>query len=172
MLDKSATYRKSALGTEAIATRSSALGPKLRSMLILVDGKRGFSELAKLGAIAGDPEQALGQLVAQGFIEPVAPAAALASKMPDSAASAGASSGEAQAPAPTVTLVQAQRRAARRLSDLLGPIADDLCMRIERTRSPQEFQAAVQLAEAMVRQIGGSAKAADFAADMQKHRPG
>jgi hypothetical protein len=170
MFDKTATYRKSALGSEAITTRSSALLPKLRSTLILIDGKRGFAELAKLAAMFGDPEQNMTQLAELGFIEPVAGTAG--NGAPPAAASATSGNATAPPPAATVTLQQAQRHAVRRLSDLLGPIADELCMRIEKTRDAQEFQVAMQRAEAMLRQIGGSAKAAQFAADMANHRPG
>jgi hypothetical protein len=170
MFDKTATYHKSTSGSEAIATRSSALTPKLRSMLILIDGKRGFDELAKLGSIFGDPEQQMAQLAELGFIEPVAGTAS--SGKTAAPADGGGNAGVPAAAAPKVTLLQAQRHAVRRLSDLLGPVADELCMRIEKTRNPQEFQAALQRAEAMLRQIGGSAKAAQFAAEMESHRPG
>ncbi|TWO72676.1 hypothetical protein FN976_03860 [Caenimonas sedimenti] len=168
MFDKTATYHKSASGSEAIATRSSALTPKLRSMLILIDGKRGFDELAKLGSIFGDPEQQMAQLAELGFIEPVGGTASPGKAHPPAA---GGNAG-ASAAAPQVTLLEAQRYAVRRLSDLLGPVADELCLRIERTRNPQEFQVALQRAEAMLRQIGGSAKAAQFAAEMESRRPG
>ena len=171
MFDKTATYHKSVLGSEAITTRSSALTPKLRSMLILIDGKRGFAELAKLGALFGDPQQHMAQLADLGFIEPVAGTAGTG-KGPPAAAGTSPDGRAARAPTPAVTLLQAQRHAVRRLSALLGPISDDLCMRIEKTRNAQEFQAALQRADAMLRQIGGSAKAADFAAEMENHRPG
>ena len=51
MFDKTATYHKTAAGSEAIATRSSALTARLRSMLIMVDGKRTCDELAKIGDV-------------------------------------------------------------------------------------------------------------------------
>lgn len=41
-------YHKSAKGTEAIATRQHGLTPKLRTMLVLIDGKRSLEDLAKL----------------------------------------------------------------------------------------------------------------------------
>ena len=44
-MNKDLTYRKSTLGSEAIAKRQPGLGPKQRSMLILIDGKKGFDEL-------------------------------------------------------------------------------------------------------------------------------
>ncbi len=168
MFDKTATYHKSPRGAEAIATRSAALGPKGRSMLILIDGKRSFAELLKLGQMLGDPEKLMQDLAEQGLIEPVAGAAPPRVAAPAvSAAAAGPPSGY-----PAVPLLQAQRFAVRRLTDLLGPAAEDICLRIESTRNAQDFQAAVQKAENMLRQLRGAQMASQFAADMQTHRPG
>lgn len=159
MIDRNQVYQKSAKGTEAIATRQHGLGPKLRSMLIMVDGKRGLDGLAKLSSIPGDTEQLLEQLLDQGFIE-----AGVAAVPPP-----------ASAPAPlaaTVSLAQAQRFISRRLTDLLGPNAEEVCLRIEAARNIQEFQAAVKLAEGMLRQFKSASVAAAFSADVQAHMPG
>jgi hypothetical protein len=166
VLDKALTYHKSAKGSEAIATRTAAMTPKMRSMLILVDGKRSFDELAKLGGMLGDPEQTLSQLLELGFIEPVAGVAA--------PAPAPARPASAPAPAsahPTVPLADAKRYAVRRLTDLLGPGAEDLCIRIEGTKNAADFLAALQKAENVVREFSGQQAAAQFAADMKAHRP-
>lgn len=69
MLDKSAIYYKSVFGQQALARRDPALVPKLRSLLILVDGRRGYDELAKLGRVLGDVDALLEQLEREGFIE-------------------------------------------------------------------------------------------------------
>ena len=94
MISPAAIYQKSAKGAEAIATRSAALGPKLRSVLIFVDGKRSVEELAKLIQGLGDPLDLLGQLVGQGFIEPTAGTAA------GPAAAPGGTKAPTSAPAP------------------------------------------------------------------------
>jgi hypothetical protein len=169
MFDQTATYHKSALGAEAIATRSGALSPKLRSMLILIDGKRGFEELAKLGAMFGDPAQLMAQLAEQNFIEPVASSAAAPHRgavVPDTGPDSTTTT------VTRVTLQEAQRFAVRLLTDMLGPAAEDLCMRIEATRTPQEFLAAVRKAESMMRQFGNPERAERFAAQMESHKPG
>ena len=167
MLEKTRTYHKSALGAQAIATRSAALTPKLRSLLILIDGKRGYDELGKLGAMLGDVEQLLVQLADQGFIEPVEGSAA-----PAASPSAGAAPAAAPTPAfPPVPLAAAQRHAVRRLNDLLGPTAEELCMRIESTRNAHDFLVALHRAEAVLRQFGGEKMAAEFVAEMASHRP-
>ena len=165
MFDKTATYRKSGAGAEALASRSAALTPRLRSLLILVDGKRRCDELAGLGQAFGDGEQLLAQLAELGFIEPLqAPAA--------SGGPTGAGPAVAAAPAPAkVPLAQAQRQAVRKLNDLLGPAAEDLCLRIEATRNPQEFAAAIARAEGTLRQFASPQVAQQFAAEMESLRP-
>jgi len=167
MFDKSQTYHKSAKGAEAMAARSATLTPKMRSMLILVDGKRSCAELAKLGQLLGDPDQLLAQLAELGFIEAQAGAAPRAA----GAAAAPAAAAPSSPPAATVPLAEAKRFAVRLLTDMLGPMADDMCMRIEGTRTAQDFMVAVQRAESMLRQAGGAQKAARFAAEMESHRP-
>lgn len=168
MIQKNLVYRKSAKGTEAIATRQHGLGPKLRSVLILVDGKRGFEELVRLSQILGDTEELLGQLLDQGFIEAVAG--------PNPALATGAAAPRASAPAPLaaaplIKLIDAQRFVSRRLIDLLGPNAEDLCLRIEAARNLKEFQIAVGRAEGILRQYKSAHTAAEFAADVQAHMP-
>ena len=156
MISKNALHRKSAKGMEAIASRQHGLGPKLRSMLILIDGKRTFDELARLSSAFGDTQQLLEQLLADGFIEAVAVEAA----QPKAA------------PAPsTKTLPLAQRFAVQRLTDVLGPMSEQLCMRIESARSWEDFDAAITHAKDIVRGIKGTQLAATISAEIQAHRP-
>ena len=165
VIQKNLIYHKSAKGAEAIATRQHGLSPKLRSMLIMIDGKRSFEELVQLSQVLGNTEELLGQLLDQGFIEPGAVVAAA----PPHTASAPA----ALAPAggPTLTLVEAQRYVSHRLTDLLGPNADELCMRIEGAKNLHDFQVAVARAEGMLRQFKSADVAAEFAAEVHSHMP-
>lgn len=171
MIQKNLVYHKSAKGTEAIATRQHGLGPKLRSMLILIDGKRGFEELVRLSQMLGDTQELLGQLLDQGFIEPVAaPAAAAAPRAGAASAPAPLAATAAPAAAP-MSLTQAQRFVSRRLTDLLGPNAEDLCLKIEAAKTVKDFQSAVARAEGILRQYKSAHTAAEFAADVQAHMP-
>ena len=52
-----------------------------------------------------------------------------------------------------------QRRAARALTDLLGPGAEVLALEIERAETDAELSAAIQKSTNGVRQIAGAAKA-------------
>lgn len=160
MIQKNLVYHKSAKGTEAIATRQHGLGPKLRSMLIMVDGKRGFEELVRLSNSPGDALELLGQLLEQGFIEPTAAAAP--------PVTAPAPLTPAAAP---ISLAEAQRFVSRRLTDLLGPNAEELCLKIEAARNVKDFQAAVARAEGILRQYKSAQTAAEFAADVQARMP-
>lgn len=164
-MNRNATFQKSAKGVEAIATRQHGLGPKQRSMLILVDGKRGFDELARLAAALGDPALLLDELAAGGFVEPVAgPGGSGQQAMPAPTA------GEAPAP-PVISLPDAKRLAVRKLTDAMGPMAEDLCLRIEGARTVPEFQAAVVRAEGLLRQARGGAVADAFAAEVSGQPP-
>ena len=63
----STVYRKTEKGVNEIATRALRLGPRQRSALILVDGRKTDVELAQL--ILADPAGTLASLLADGFIE-------------------------------------------------------------------------------------------------------
>jgi hypothetical protein len=157
-------FHKSAKGTEAIATRQHGLTPRLRTLLILIDGKRSFEDLAKLSQ-QGDTEQLLGQLLDQGFIEPCAAEVAAA---PVSSAPAPLAAGTGQH---ATTLTQAQRFAVRRLTDIMGPNAEELCLRIEAARNVHDLQQAVAKAEGTLRQFVNSRAASEFMADIQAQMP-
>jgi hypothetical protein len=161
VVEKNRVYQKSAKGAEAIATRQHGLTPKLRSMLIMIDGKRGLEELSKLSQMPGDAEQLLAQLLEQGFIEPGAAA------VPPSSAPAPL----AAAPAQAIGLHEAQRFVSRRLTDLLGPNAEEMCLRIEAARNTHDFQVAVKQAEGMLRQFKSASVAAAFSAEVHAHMP-
>jgi hypothetical protein len=165
VIQKNLVYHKSAKGTEAIATRQHGLTPKLRSMLILIDGKRGFEELAKLSHLLGDTEQLLGQLFDQGFIEPGSAAA------PSTTPASSAPAPLAAAAHHPISLTEAQRFAVRRLTDIMGPNAEELCLRIEAARNVHDLHVAVARAEGTLRQFVNSHAAAEFMADIQAHMP-
>lgn len=155
-MQKDIVYQKSSRGTQAIANRQHGLSPKLRALLILIDGKRGFEELSRLSQAFGDTEQLMGHLLEAGFIE--------ACPFPGTAAQA------ASAPA-AISLQEAQRHAVRRLTDMLGPNAEELCLRIEAARNADDFRLAVKGAEGMVRQFRGADAARNFGQAIQDHMP-
>lgn len=134
-MDRETVYRKTALGVEAIARRDPSLPPRDRSVLIMVDGHRKVGELATLG----NAEETLSALLARGFIAPVLEPAA--------SGPAAETATRPQAASPPLSLEQAQKLAVRRLNELLGPAAADLCIRLEQARRPEEFLAALRRME-------------------------
>lgn len=164
MLNKQAIYHKTAKGTEAIANRHSGLPPKLRSLLIMVDGKRSYTDLSGVGAILGDFEALLSQLAEDGLIE------AAASAVP---AAVAANHAEATAPAALVvtSLPEAKRVASNLLMDMLGPSSDVLCMKIEAAHNLAEFVSAIKRARDIVREIKGGHAAERFVEQVELHTP-
>jgi len=153
-------YRKTAKGSQAIASKDHTLAPRLRSLLILVDGKRQHKELVAMSGLMGDAPQLLAQLVEQGYAE----AAAQFVAAPSPAAAVGTHR-------TGVTLPDAQRLAVRRLTDILGPMAEELCIDIESTRNAHEFMRAVKAAQLLLRDVAGNDSAENFVREIEAHRP-
>lgn len=175
MIQKNAVYRKSALGAEAIANRSHGLLPKQRSVLIMVDGKRSYDDLMKVAGALGDPEQLLGDLEAGGFIEPTGAVVARASTPAATGAPVPAAARvETAAPAPggtATTLVDAKRLAIRLITQVLGPMGEDLCIRVEAARDLEAYVAAVRKAHGVIREVRGSTEAGRFGQEIEANLP-
>lgn len=193
-MDKNTIFRKSAKGQEAFSSRQSGLPPKLRSLLILVDGKRPVSELAKMALVPAELDAMLDLLEAEGYIEsetrrrpafedtatvpqplmkasgpaPLAPPVAVPTAAPETPAPAPPA---VQAPAAPVTLAQAKQLAARLVTSALGPVGEELCMRIEASRSLADYTAAVKRAYGVIREVRGGAAAAQFGQQIEANLP-
>lgn len=167
MFNKQAIYHKTPKGVESIANRQSGLAPRLRSLLIMIDGKRSFADLT---ALTGDCQALLEQLAQDGLIEPAggaAPVAATpASVWPDSQAAT-----TAPAPLAAVSLPEAKRCATRLLVDMLGPTSEVLCMKIESAGNLADFVAAVKRAREIVRDVKGAGAAERFIAEIETRTP-
>ena len=199
-------FRQTAKGMAEIETRAHRLVPRMRSALILVDGKRSDAEIG--GMILQQVTETLHALAGQGFIEvlavngsgsgsddaggggggggavasaplpPSATATSWAASVPRPAAVAVAtpfkpspspspspSPTPMPAPAPAGPDFQSSRRAAARaVTDLLGPAAESVAMRIERARNPDELRAALTAAVQTVGNTRGRQAAETFAA--------
>jgi hypothetical protein len=70
-------YDKTAKGKEEIATRKYQLAPRLRTLLVLIDGHRSEDELLRNVAGLGLTADALDQLLTQQFVVPAASYATL-----------------------------------------------------------------------------------------------
>ncbi|MBX9871958.1 MAG: hypothetical protein K2X75_08160 [Burkholderiaceae bacterium] len=154
-MDTQAIYRKSEKGAEAIATRGHGVSGKQRMLLILVDGKKTAEELIKLASGMGESAQLLQQLETDGLIEMVAPGAAAANP----AAAAGLPAGG--------ELGKARTLATRLLAEQLGPLADDLAIRLEAAKDMPQFVEVMKRAYAVVREVKGQAAADRFGAEVE-----
>jgi hypothetical protein len=164
-VDKDTRYRKTGSGMDAIATRHPGLPARQRSLLILVDGRRTAGELAVLTAAFGDTQELLQALLGQGFIEVVEQVHAVPSRpAPLAPAPARQVDGEA------VPLAKARSLASRRLIDLLGPGASELCMKLEATRTAEEFRGTLRRVEGILREVVGSQRAAQFVTEVESLR--
>jgi hypothetical protein len=143
-------YRKTDKGVAEITTRAHRLAPRLRSALILVDGKKTDDELSKL--ILADPLATLAGLLADGFIEVLA---TLAERLPEHKPSA---------PGPTVAFESLRRDAVRHLTDQLGPAAETVAIKIERAKIMPELQPLLVQAAQTLRVMRGAAAAEAFTA--------
>lgn len=149
-------YAKTPLGLHEIATRERRLSPRLRSALILVDGKRDEEELARLIQNADETLQALleAQLIA-----------AVAGKSARSSRPAELEPEPAAAPAglSAADLATLRRDAVRALNDLLGPEAESLALRLERATDEDQLRAGLERAVQYIANARGGGAAASFA---------
>ncbi|HEY0825460.1 MAG TPA: hypothetical protein VGD76_16855 [Ramlibacter sp.] len=159
-MDKDTAYRKTTSGVDAIAARNPALTQRQRSLLILVDGRRSAKELATLASGFGDVEELLQPLLEHGFIEPIG----------QRKAAHGAGTGGPADPKAGTPYAQVRSLAVRRLNDLLGPGAADLCIRLESARNVDEFRAALRRVEGILRQVLGGQRAEQFITEVENLR--
>lgn len=168
-MDTQSIYRKSAKGAEAINARLHGVVGRSRALLILVDGKRAYTELLALATGFGDVLQMLDELERGGFIEPVPGAAPLPKPATSAPRAAGATTPAAVGSG--MTLAQAKANACHKLIEALGPTADSLCLKIESTGNRADFIAAIERAYAVVREVRGKAEADAFGALVEANLP-
>ncbi|MFY7856471.1 MAG: hypothetical protein ACOVQT_10060 [Rubrivivax sp.] len=166
-------YRKTAKGIEEIQTRQWRLSPRARSALIMVDGQRQDEDLAKM--LPGQALDTLQELLAGGFIEvamrtaasaaPAAKAASAASAVPPAPVSPApvASAPAAPRAAPgEATFEQIRAEAVRRLLASVGPVAEDLAIRMERARDFDALKPMVLQARDTIAAVRGQQAASDY----------
>jgi hypothetical protein len=155
-------YRKTAKGQTEIETRVHRLSLRLRSALILVDGRRTDDEVRKLMAQQGDDSLRL--LDEQGFIEVIG----ITQEAPRVAAPPARPAEPQPAPAPAAPPASARdfattrTQAVRLFTDMVGPMAEALAIKMERARSPDELRPLVQTAQRIIGNARGGQAAADY----------
>lgn len=176
-MDKNTLLVKTDKGRDAMARRAPELGPRLRSMLILVDGKRNVAELDKLGAGLGGGAALLEQLLEHGWIAPHDPngqpfqsTAPLADSPPAPVAAPALStappSTAAAAPAatvsPTLPFLDARRLVVRFINDVAGPMGELTAIRVESCKTAAELQAQLPRVREALQNYRGAATVQRF----------
>ena len=149
-------FRKTTKGATEIETRALRLPPRLRTALILVDGKRNDEELSAM--ILSEPTATLASLLSDGFIE-------ILTTLAEPASRPGKSSPPEATPATPAprSFESLRREAGRELSSQLGPLADDVSLKIERAKSMPELQPLLVQGAQMLQRLKGAAAAEAFA---------
>jgi hypothetical protein len=155
-------YRKTAKGQTEIETRTHRLLPRLRTALILVDGKRNEAELRKL--VPGDADEAFRVLLSDGFIETFEAAPERPALRPTlTPAGDPARDGEPSRPGIDPKAFEQHRRSAvRALNEALGPMGEGVAIKLEKCRTWSELGPALQLAQRSIANVQGDSAAADF----------
>lgn len=169
-MDKQLIFFKTDQGREALTSRPAGLGPRLRSLLIMVDGKRSVAEFDKL--LGADAAPLLEQLAAQGWVESeaVAPGAAVLN------GAAGAPVGvpvltDAVPAAPALSFADARRLMVRFVNDQLGPMGEPLAIRIEGCKTPADLQAILPRVRDGLLNFKNAATVAQFDQDVVSRLP-
>lgn len=171
-MDKFSVFAKTDQGRDALTSRPAGLGPRLRSLLIMVDGRRSVAELDKLLGSEGAAAPLLEQLMEQGWIEgtamPVAAPAAVAVAAPASM------DGPVTLPpssADTLPFPEARRLVVRFINDQLGPMGETLAIRVEGCKSAAELAAALPRIRDGLRNFKNAATVAQFDQDVVPRLP-
>jgi hypothetical protein len=175
-------YRKTEKGLNEMTTRAHRLSPKLRAALIMVDGKRTDAELSAV--ILGEPEETLRWLTESGFIEPAsgsANASVWGASVANSLSPGHSTLGTAMdgslahpqkngapvvnrepTPASLLPIEQIKRESVRALNDAMGPNAESLAIKMERTRSREELKPLLDMAQRNIANARGEKAAQVF----------
>ena len=171
-------FRKTAKGLAEVESRAHRLAPRLRGMLILVDGQRDSDDLGRL--VAQDAIDTLAALAEQGLIEAVGETLAVAEPaaaygpLAISASASTPALAPALAPTPvpapahpsTRELVALRRQVARALKEELGASARPLVKRIEGVRSAEDLKPLLSQSVKLVLAARGKTVADAFATRM------
>lgn len=132
-------FQKTPGGAAELSARTVKLAPLTRMALVMIDGVKPFSDLAgKLGGEAA-AQAAVNDLLGHQFIAQLSVAAAA----PAPAEVATAASEPAIV---ALSFEELRKWAAKHVSGAMGPMGDDYCLRIERSKTQEHLNTTVELA--------------------------
>ncbi|MFJ2988292.1 hypothetical protein ACIPF8_10520 [Collimonas sp. NPDC087041] len=144
-------FDKTELGRTEIATRSQAVGPRLRTLLLLVDGKTADDELLRKVAGLGLGQEHLDELLQGGLIQissnssttvatAPAPPAAAATAAPKAAPAVAPLSAEQILPAGQTQFEAIYHFYNDTIKSMIGLRGYGLQLKVERASSVQDFR--------------------------------
>jgi hypothetical protein len=134
-MDSSIVLGKTRRGVDELAQRTAALPQKLRSVLILVDGKTAYSELVRKLSFMPQCGEHLVWLLQQGFVQAMSPLPVAVADMAAAPDTAAAST----VPALHPPSARSARNALLALAhELLGPHAGAVVQRLQDTEDTRE----------------------------------
>lgn len=158
-------FRKTSKGQQEIETRAHGLLPKLRTALILVDGRRDEDALRKM--IPGDPDATIKTLIDDGYIE----AMEVVTEKPRPVAKPDSGPPSRPAVSNPKTFEQHRQAAVRMINDTLGPSGESAALKIERCKTWDELQPALEFARSILANARGAQAAEDFRRQFIESRP-
>lgn len=180
-MDKQTVFKKTAKGTDEIATRAHKLPARVRSLLILLDGRRTTAEVLAQASHLGDAEKFLARLQEDGFIEaanlhsvppPLDEAVQEYGAIPEREAGPTSLPPYQQTPVaafgtdPSVDRMAAfmatKAFATRYFIDLLGPDSDSLTKKIEGAKTEGQLLLLMERCREIVQQVKGRDRAERF----------
>jgi hypothetical protein len=160
-------YRKTARGLSEIKDRGLKLSPRLRTMLILVDGIQTEAQLMEGAAGVGAPTDFLAQLMSLGLIEREASGAPAEESAPAEPVPRPAP-GSAGPKSSLTRFQEAKNFMNATIVQALGANSLMFAMKLERANSMEELSALVDAFRAAL----ASAKGDDYARSMTKRLKG
>lgn len=148
-------FGKTAKGREEVEKRTWRIDSRRRMLLIMVDGVHTAEDLATKSAQPEDAFSQLQSLWTEGFIEPASgERAAPEAPAPAAAAAPVAVGGR--------SLEELQRAASRAISNLLGPEGENMALRLEKTKTVDQFIMEAQRTREALRAFSGQKKSDAF----------
>jgi len=154
-MEPTTVYAKTEVGHEEISSRTRRLPARVRTMLIMVDGRRSVAELLNNSPVPADSQAHLETLVEGGFIASVGGSQADAAPAPSTAAVSATTP-------PAEDLKEAKRVVSVTLMEMIGPEADFFTGRVDAARSMAELLAEAEKLRMMLNNSLNSRKAQEF----------
>ncbi len=157
-MDEAIVFEKTERGQREIAQPGGELQPRLRRILIMIDGAKPIGDLAPMTR-PGEIEVIVETLLRGGYIvasggEPAAMPFQPAEEQPEAPVPASAG--------PAVDFEQTRRRAMRQVQDMLGPNGDPLAIEFERCKTPAQLRELIGKSLRIIAQALGPARAEEF----------